>query len=83
MSDDIVKRLREGRTPGSHLQWTVGATDLEAADEIERLRADAAALREAGKRLLDNIDTGSYESEQQAVAEFRAALAAKEVEHDW
>ena len=36
---DIVKRLREGRTEGTDLRWQVTDIHLEAADEIERLRA--------------------------------------------
>ena len=43
MEWDIVQRLREGRTNGSNLLWSVTAIHREAADEIERLRE---ALRE-------------------------------------
>ena len=37
---DIVDRLRAGTTDGSHLRWTVTTIHLEAADDIERLRAN-------------------------------------------
>ena len=46
---DLVTRLREGRTNGSHLQWFVTDTCREAADEIERLRAVNADLLAALK----------------------------------
>ena len=35
---DIVTQLREGRTPGTHLRFTVSDLNIKAADEIERLR---------------------------------------------
>jgi len=35
---DIVKRLREGRTNGTDLRWSVTDAHREAATEIERLR---------------------------------------------
>ena len=38
MSVDLVVRLREGRSEGSHLRWVVTPIHLEAAAEIERLR---------------------------------------------
>ena len=37
---DIVKRLREGRTDGTDLRWSVTDVHLEAAAEIARLRAE-------------------------------------------
>lgn len=37
---DLVKRLREGRTDGTALTWTVTPIHREAADEIERLRGE-------------------------------------------
>lgn len=37
MCDDIVKRMRDN-------SWVVGNLGLEAADEIERLRAEIARL---------------------------------------
>lgn len=36
---DIVKRLREGRTVGTDLRWQVTDIHVEAAAEIEQLRA--------------------------------------------
>jgi hypothetical protein len=53
MSDDIVKRLRARAATvglGKNFGYYTDAsakTDTEAADEIERLRAQVAALREA------------------------------------
>lgn len=44
---DLVTRLREGRTNGSNLQWTVRSEHVEAADEIDRLRAVNADLMDA------------------------------------
>lgn len=51
---DIRKRLREGRTDGTDLRWTVTEVHREAADEIDRLlaerdeaRAQVAKLRRA------------------------------------
>lgn len=41
---DLVVRLREGRTNGTMLCWTVGHIHLEAADEIERLRKKVQLL---------------------------------------
>lgn len=35
---DIVVRLREGRSNGTDLRWTVTQVHREAADEIEQLR---------------------------------------------
>ena len=43
---DIVTRLREGRSNGSNHRWTVTNIHREAADEIERLRAEVDRLRE-------------------------------------
>ena len=45
---DLVIRLREGRTNGSHLRWAVTDVHQEAADEIERLRMLIAAARREG-----------------------------------
>jgi hypothetical protein len=46
MTDDLVKRLREGRTKGSNLEWRVTAVHLEAAARIEELEAEVARLRD-------------------------------------
>lgn len=48
---DLVTRLREGRSNDSNLQWTVTSVHIEAADEIDRLRAVNADLLEALKML--------------------------------
>lgn len=42
---DIVERLREGRTDGTALRWAVTDIHREAADEIERLRAEVERLK--------------------------------------
>lgn len=44
MEWNIVQRLRDGRTNGSNLLWSVTAIHREAADEIERLRAENERL---------------------------------------
>lgn len=57
MEWDIVQRLREGRTNGSNLLWSVTAIHREAADEIERLRE---ALRYYAKNHYPDIDAGPW-----------------------
>jgi hypothetical protein len=41
--DALVERLREGRTNGTALRWTVTPIHLEAAQAIAELRAQLAA----------------------------------------
>jgi multidrug resistance efflux pump len=43
---DIVERLREGKTDGTHLRWMVTNIHLEAAAEVERLRGENSYLSE-------------------------------------
>lgn len=37
---DILERLRTGSTDGTALRWSVTPVHIEAADEIEKLRAE-------------------------------------------
>ena len=87
---DLVTRLREGRTNGSHLQWFVTDTCREAADEIERLRAVNADLLAVAKKvrsaLNDAFSAGAEEREggsarrqgklQEKIEQFRAECKA-------
>lgn len=58
MSDDIVKRLREPVLMDVHPVSLHAKTMREAADEIERLRAELAAVRKAKmERLQTAADT--------------------------
>lgn len=50
---DLVKRLREGRTDGSDLRWTVTDIHVEAAAEIERLRNTGNAVIEVYAKMED------------------------------
>lgn len=81
-NDDIVKRLLGGDSRPGHLydarcpmcddnRHKVGQ---QAADEIERLRAENAALRAAGDRLADALEQGEWitaEEWQEAIDAWR------------
>ena len=56
MTDDLVKRLREGRTKGSNLEWRVTAVHLEAAARIEELEAEVARLRAELTKAADSLE---------------------------
>ena len=43
--EDIVKRLREAAELRGAIEWGLDGTCLEAADEIERLRKELAAMQ--------------------------------------
>lgn len=45
--DDLIKRLREGRTTGSNLRWTVTDIHREAAAALAEAQAEIARLRGA------------------------------------
>jgi uncharacterized small protein (DUF1192 family) len=64
MTDDLVKRLREGRTKGSNLEWRVTAVHLEAAARIAELEAEVARLK-AGVDQLGRM----WEANQDLLAE--------------
>jgi hypothetical protein len=60
MTDDLVKRLREGRTKGSNLEWRVTAVHLEAAARIEELEAYVAQIEKAAQDAVEALrSTGS------------------------
>jgi hypothetical protein len=71
MSDDIVKRLREE-------PW-VAATHYEAAEEIERLRAELAACKE--QLHLTNIDWFQAEAERDALLALLRSAVMQLPEH--
>lgn len=68
---DIVKRLRSEQNPGL-------AVRQQAADALERLTAENAALRKAVKGFLDDYasDDGMYNMKHY-VREFHAAMGEK------
>ncbi len=63
-----IERLRE-RCEGYKGQVLTGSI------EIERLRAQNAELLEVLERLIENVETGSYESTGQAIQEARTTIA--------
>jgi len=70
---DIVERLRQGEDEGVDGWWSVMA---EAANEIERLRAENEKLREALKPFADAV-TDEYSWKYDVNSDdFRAAAAA-------
>jgi hypothetical protein len=56
---DIKTRLREGRTDGSNLRWTVGEIHIEAADTI-------ASLERRVEELEGEVKQGAMELEEPA-----------------
>ena len=53
---------------------------LRKNDHISSLEAENARLSEALERVIDNVETGSYESTGIAIDEARAALAS--IDHE-
>ena len=78
MSEDLIERLREGRTTGTDLRWTVTPEHLEAAAEIERLRAKLASAKEviepfAAVLTAPDLDPNALLGEVITVGHLRAA----------
>jgi hypothetical protein len=89
MSDDLIKRLREGRTTGSNLRWSVTDIHREAAAALSEAQATIArleaALREARAWIDDWPDprygtTEDGEWRKQVLAQIDAALSPREGE---
>lgn len=55
MASEIVDRLREGKTPGSHLRWQVTPLHIEAADHIEALERKVAELEAEREPATDEL----------------------------
>lgn len=65
---DLVTRLREGRSNGSNLRWTVRSEHIEAADEIDRLRAVNADLLDVVKASLRACSANKMTAAQMKIA---------------
>jgi hypothetical protein len=69
----FTDRLRTDRNPFDN--WDLRE---QAADLIEKQAARIEALEAALRMLIDNVETGSYESTGQATDSARAALAPEQ-----
>lgn len=77
--DDLVRRLREGRSKGSYLTWTVTDSHKEAADAIEAMATENARLRLERDHANDCADAaiaGQHAAEAE-IERLREALVAQ------
>ncbi len=70
----LVTRLREGRTNGTSLRWSVTDIHREAADRIEALEAWKAEARDLLESSLCEFAPISAENHRRDVIDFLAAL---------
>lgn len=79
----LTVRLREGRTNGTDLRWSVGPIHIEAADEIDRVNDINADLLEALRAIVMHPSYAESEDGEtgepcELIAECRAAIAKAE-----